>query len=265
MLTGKEFAEKCVNVAKNYTTTYVWGGVGMPITEQTIADKVAQYPLNRSNGYEAKARALIGKHAWMFDCVCLLKSILWGWRGDWSQYFGGAKYASNGVPDISADDMIRRCRDVSTSFSNISIGEALWLPGHIGVYIGDGLAVECTPAFAGGVQITAVGNIGYKPGYPFRTWVRHGKLPYVNYAADKADFDGTKNGRIIVNGTEKSVDLVLRNGTNYVDVRDIFTALGLSVDTVTENGATYVKIRDFANAFGYQIGNQGNIAVLTTK
>lgn len=265
MLTGIEFAERCISVAKNYTTTYVWGGLGMPITKQTIADKVTQYPLNRSNGYEAKARALIGKHAWMFDCVCLLKAILWGWHGDWSQYFGGAKYASNGVPDISADEMIRRCRDVSTNFNNISIGEALWLPGHIGVYVGDGLAVECTPAFAGGVQITAVGNIGRKPGYPFRAWAKHGKLPYVDYSAINEHSASAKNGKIIVNGVEKDVNLLLKKGTNYIDIRDLFISLGLSIDTINENGTTYVKVRDFANAFGFRIDNQGSIAVLMTK
>lgn len=57
------------------------------------------------------------------------------------------------------------------------------MPGHCAVYIGDGLAAEATPKWKGGVQITAVGNIGAKPGYNTRTWERHGKLPYVSYKA----------------------------------------------------------------------------------
>ena len=80
-----------------------------------------------------------------FDCSGLIKGILWGWDGLPTATYGGAKYTSNGVPDISADQMITKCSGVTTDFSNIEIGEAVWMPGHIGIYIGDGLAVECTP------------------------------------------------------------------------------------------------------------------------
>ena len=75
------------------------------------------------------------------------KAILWGWNGNKNAYYGGAKYASNGVPDVSADGMITKCYDVSTtSWDKMAIGEGLWMPGHWGVYIGNGLAVECTTA-----------------------------------------------------------------------------------------------------------------------
>lgn len=96
-------------------------------------------------------------------------------------------YASNGVPDISANQMISKCSQVSSDFSNIQVGELLWCEGHVGIYIGGGLGVECTPRWKGGVQITAVGNIGAKPGYNTRTWERHGKLPYVSYKATTAN------------------------------------------------------------------------------
>ena len=116
-----------------------------------------------------------------FDCVCLIKGILWGWNGDISKTYGGAVYKANGVPDINANSMIRQCTNVSTDFKNISVGEAVWLDGHIGVYIGNGLAVECTPKWDNKVQITAVGNLGKKSGYNVRTWVKHGKLPWIDY------------------------------------------------------------------------------------
>ena len=116
-----------------------------------------------------------------FDCVNLIKSILWGWSGDTSKTYGGAKYLSNGVPDTNADGMIQLCSNVSTDFSKIEVGEAVWCKGHIGVYIGDGLAVECTPAWKNKVQITAVRNISTKLGYNARTWTKHGKLPFIEY------------------------------------------------------------------------------------
>ena len=64
---------------------------------------------------------------------------------------------------------------------NLDPGEVVWTTGHIGVYIGDGLAVECTPKWKNCVQITAVKNIGTKSGYNARTWKKHGHLPYVEY------------------------------------------------------------------------------------
>lgn len=105
-----------------------------------------------------------------FDCSGLIKGILWGFNTP-----SGVKYASNGVPDINADTMIKVCKDVSTDFSSVEIGEAVWIPGHIGVYIGDGKVIECTPQWKNGVQITSK-----------RKWQKHGKLPYITYS-DKGD------------------------------------------------------------------------------
>ena len=110
------------------------------------------------------------------------KGVLWGWTGDKSKAYGGAKYAVNGVPDIGADTMITKCKDASYSgWDKVDPGEVVWTDGHIGVYIGNGLAVECTPRWKNCVQITAVGNIGSKAGYNTRNWKKHGHLPYVTY------------------------------------------------------------------------------------
>ena len=84
--------------------------------------------------------------------------------------------ASNNVPDIGADSMIKKCPDASTTgWDSMEVGEVVWTTGHIGIYIGDGLAVECTPKWKNCVQITAVANIGSKSGYNARTWKKHGR------------------------------------------------------------------------------------------
>ena len=113
-----------------------------------------------------------------------IKGILWGWRGDKSAVYGGAKYCSNGVPDIGTEEIIKVCSGVSEDFSKVDVGELLWMTGHVGVYIGEGLAVEASPKWKNGVQITSVLNMGSKKGYNGRTWVKHGKLPYVEYAPE---------------------------------------------------------------------------------
>ena len=133
-------------------------------------------------------RKQIGKSYFGFDCVNLTKGILWGWNGNQNAAYGGAKYAANGVPDVSADGMIAKCRDVSASgWDKLIPGEGLWIPGHWGLYIGDGLAVECTPIWGNGVQITGVGNIGIKSGYNSRVWKKHGKLPWIDYDTETVD------------------------------------------------------------------------------
>lgn len=181
-MTAKELVEKAIDIAKNYNTVYMWGVFGAPVTESVIAGKTAQYPSWYTAAKQTAFRKLIGKGYFGFDCVCLIKAILWGWTGDSSKSYGGASYASNGVPDIGADAMIGKCSNVSTTgWDSMEIGEALWCTGHIGLYIGDGLAVECTPAWQNKVQITAVKNIGTKDGYNARKWTKHGKLPYVTY------------------------------------------------------------------------------------
>lgn len=182
--TGKELAAACVDVATNHKTLYVLGAFGWPLNATMKKRAKDEYEYNRRPNRAAKIDAA-SADTFGSDCVCFIKSLLWGWNGDASAKYGGAVYQSNGVPDIDEAAMIDACSGVSTDFSTIQVGEAVWMPGHIGIYIGDGLAVECTPVWKDGVQITAVHNIGQKSGYNGRSWTKHGKLPYVTYDAAK--------------------------------------------------------------------------------
>jgi len=179
---ASEFASKARSIAKDYKTLYVMGCFGAPMTD---ANK-ERYCQNCSYNRKPERTAMIkdaSPDTFGFDCVCLIKGILWGWNGDASRTYGGAAYASNGVPDIGADTMIKKCSNVSSSgWDKMLPGEVVWMEGHIGIYIGDGLAVECTPKWSNKVQITAVGNIGDKKGYDTRTWNKHGQLPWVTYS-----------------------------------------------------------------------------------
>jgi hypothetical protein len=182
-MNNKELAKKLKQVANNYKTLYVMGCFGAPMTESNKERYIKHHPYNQQPERTKMIRSA-SNDTFGFDCVCLIKGILWGWNGDVNKSYGGATYASNGVPDIDADAMIARCSDLSTDFSDIEVGEAVWLKGHIGVYIGDGLAVECTPSWDNKVQITAVQNIGKKSGYNARKWTKHGKLPYIEYVKE---------------------------------------------------------------------------------
>ena len=178
--TGKELADACEELALNYNTLYVMGCFGAPLTSSAKDRYIRAQNYNQKPTRTEKIRAA-SANTYGFDCVGMIKALLWGWNGDAHAVYGGAAYAANGVPDIDANAMLRKCAGISRDFRNIPIGAALGMKNHIGIYIGDGLAVECTPAWKDGCQITAVGNMGKKAGYYTRSWERWGMLPYVDY------------------------------------------------------------------------------------
>ena len=183
IMKASDFVAKLKDIATNYKTLYVMGCFGAPMTTANKKRYIDHHPYNKQPA-RVKLINAASADTFGFDCVCLIKGVLWGWSGDKSKIYGGAKYATKGVSDVDANTMINLCSEVSTDFSKIEIGEAVWTNGHIGVYIGNGLAVECTPAWKNRVQITAC-NCS-KQGYNTRQWKKHGKLPYIDYTAASA-------------------------------------------------------------------------------
>ena len=183
-MNSADIIAKALSIARDYKTSYIWGGLGSPITDASLTRAANAYAKNTEKGWITAARRYAGDpKAFYFDCVGLIKAILWGWSGDSARTYGGATYPTmsqvlaGACPDISADGMISICSGVSTDFSGIAPGAAVWTTGHIGIYVGGGLAVECTPAWKNGVQITAVANIGSKSGYNARKWKKWGENP----------------------------------------------------------------------------------------
>ena len=191
-----ELVAKLKDIALNYKTVYANGMFGQPITESIIAQKTRQLPKWYTAERQTNLRALIGKGYFGFDCICFVKSLFfWDWTGDASNVNGGAKYDGN--TDYTEKQLLNKCSDVSDDFSKIEIGEYLYMSGHCGIYIGNGEAIECTPKWENGVQITAVHNIGKIDGMNGRIWEKHGKLPTIEYVVcpedkEKDDAEQTK-------------------------------------------------------------------------
>lgn len=240
MMTNKEFVAKLKEIATKYKTLYVMGCFGAPLTGANVARYCNNDSYNKLTARTNMIKAAANQNppVYGFDCVCLIKGVLWGWSGDAAKTYGGATYKSSNVPDIGADTMIKKCVGLSTNFGNIEIGEAVWMPGHIGIYIGDGLVVECSPAFENKVQITSVGP---KAGYNARTWTKHGKLPYIQYIA-KAPKPAKKTvaeiaKEVIVgkwgNGDERKKKLTAA-GYNYKEVQNKVNELMTQKKSTTE-------------------------------
>ena len=206
-LKASKFVSILKSIAEERKTVYAWGMFGSTITKERVQGKAKQYPYwYTQSKVQSVFAPLYGKNppTWGFDCVGLVKGVLWGWNGDELKSYGGAVHASNGVPDISADAMIGMCKEVSSSMSDIAVGEFLWMKGHCGVYIGNGQVVESSPKWKNGVQITSLSA---------RNWLKHGKLPYVEYVA----LEATKEVKDTV-----TIELsVLRKGSKGDEVKTL--------------------------------------------
>lgn len=221
--TAKELAQAAENIAKNYKTLYVMGCFGAPMT----ASNKVRYCNNHNYNKQTSRQQLIKAattDTFGFDCVCLIKGLLWGWNGNKKDVYGGADYAVNGVPDIDCNAMFRACSEQSTDFSSIAIGEAVWMDGHIGIYIGNGLAVECSPKWKNGVQITACNRD--VSGYNRRNWTKHGKLPYVTYEEKQAATEAQGGNKVQI-----ELDVLKRGakGAQVKTLQRLLNANGCSV------------------------------------
>jgi len=178
---AEEFIKRLKSAVEK-KTLYVMGCFGAPMTPANKARWISAYSYNTQAARRAKIEAAT-TDTFGFDCVCFVKGILWGWTGDIKATYGGAKYCSNGVPDIGTEEMIQVCKERSRDFTKLTAGELLWLPGHVGVVVDPerGIAVEASPKWKDGCQYSAINRD--LPGYNRRDWAEHGKLPWVEYKA----------------------------------------------------------------------------------
>ena len=144
---------------------YVWGTFGQVLTRDTLAAKAAQYPDN-VGVYEEYIRShYLGRRT--ADCVGFIKGYCW-----YDPETDSVNYATNGMPDIGADQMYRAAAEKGPISTMPEIpGLAVWHQGHIGIYIGNGYAIEAMGTRYG-VAKTRVAA---------RSWTHWLKIPYINY------------------------------------------------------------------------------------
>ena len=172
------FIEK-LKLAAEKPSAYLWGTFGMQLTDRLIDQKANQYPARYSSERQAQLRHRAESLCWAWDCAGLIKGILWGWTGEETASYGGGIYQSNGVPDTNVSGLEECCTDLSEDFSALRPGELLFLPGHVGVYAGDGKVIEATlwKEYDGVVQTDLSA----------RGWTHHGKLSFIEYTAEPTE------------------------------------------------------------------------------
>ena len=210
VFTASQFAEKLLNIVSNYPTHY----------RGTNGSSAPQYNIGAWDGTN-----------FCFDCSGVIKSVLWGWNGNKNASYGGAVYASNGVPDINDDASWGFGQYAThTDVLNAPKGALLWKQGHVGTSIGGGYAVECTPAFNGGVQKTAINGRG---------WSKWGYLPWIDYDAEEEP----ESHPVLEYGATGSSVIELQTRLNY------HGNYGLALDG-SFGPATKTAVLDFQSTHG---------------
>lgn len=144
---------------------YVWGTYGQTLTRDLLDYKLQQYPEGVGN-HETFIRShwLGGRTT---DCVGLIKG--YGWLDQDSL---SIRYGTNGMPDVGANTMYRNAK-VKGPIHTIpeTPGLAVWMDGHIGVYIGGGEVIEAMGTRQGVVKTKLAG----------RGWTHWLEVPYISY------------------------------------------------------------------------------------
>lgn len=157
---------------------YVWGTYGHVLTRSYYEAKLEQYPEGVGNYADFIKANWLGKRT--ADCVGLIKGYCW--FDPEAQSIG---YAVNGMPDIATEQMIEWC-DEKGSMDNMPEipGLLLWKDGHVGVYIGDGYAIEAMGTRYGVVKTKVAG----------RGWQKWGKIPCIKYIEETEEPAPTEAG-----------------------------------------------------------------------
>ena len=177
-MSSEELCKRLANIVQNYKTLYVNGGIGYRLNDSGKA-RALQNKYNASltrRGYIKKADS----HTWAFDCNNLILSVVRGWCGDETKSYGGADWSNPQWLDTEA--LLNSGKDISTNFNTIIAGELVWLKGHVGIYVGNGRVIECTPKWLNCVQYSNLGNVPQYKNGNYRVWSKHCKLPFITYS-----------------------------------------------------------------------------------
>lgn len=148
---------------------YVWGTFGGVLTEDAFASKLAQYPEALTTQADFIRSTWVGRRT--TDCVGLIKS--YGWL---DAETATILYNTNGMPDISANEMYHRAAESGDIGTIPEIpGIAVWHDGHIGVYVGGGYVIEAMGTRYGVVRTELEG----------RGWTHWLKIPYIEYDSEE--------------------------------------------------------------------------------
>lgn len=144
---------------------YVYGTYGEVLNESILTTKISQFPEQVGANEEFIRQHWLGGRT--ADCIGLIKGYAW-FKCDTGQI----EYCSNGVRDTGSDPMLDMATEKGTIDTMPDIpGIAVWMDGHIGIYVGDGQTIHAANTELG-VIMTPLAQSG---------WTHWLKIPYITY------------------------------------------------------------------------------------
>ena len=198
---------------------YWYGAVVYKCTESLRARKAKQYPAHYGSSRTARYRDDIAKKKVCADCVGLIKGYQWTNGGQGviesigTDKTFSSKYGGHGCPDKSANGMFSYARSKGCAWGTMDTlpevpGIALRFDGHVGVYVGNGYAVE-ERGFNYGCVRTRVRD---------RKWTHWYQLPFVDYG--DAVFTGGSGVKADTPASEYTLGTrTLKKGSKGTDVK----------------------------------------------
>lgn len=144
---------------------YVYGTYGEVLNESILTTKISQFPEQVGENEEFIRQHWLGGRT--ADCIGLIKGYAW-----FNCDTGQIEYRSNGVRDTGSDPMLDMATEKGTIDTMPDIpGIAVWMDGHIGIYVGDGQTIHAANTELG-VIMTPLAQSG---------WTHWLKIPYISY------------------------------------------------------------------------------------
>ena len=179
--TNEHFAAFC---EKMLGQPYWFGCCLYKCTESLRSRKAEQYPSHYGTSRTTRYKQDIAAKKVCADCIGGIKGYAWTGGGIGVLESIGtdkpipSKYGSNGCPDKGANSMFTYAKQKGMDWGTIStlpeiVGLALHKDGHVGIYVGDGYAVEWR-GYADGCIKTKVAGRG---------WTHWYRLTFIQYGA----------------------------------------------------------------------------------
>ena len=144
---------------------YIYGTYGNVLTENLLQDRAAVFGSEVTDYMDFIRQNWLGKRT--ADCVGLIKG--YGWYDAES---GEIKVGSNGMMDVGANAMFSNATMKGTIDTIPEVpGLAVWVDGHIGIYIGNGEVIEAMNTLRGVTRTQLAG----------REWTHWLQIPYISY------------------------------------------------------------------------------------
>lgn len=160
----------------NAGTGYVYGTFGQSCTAALLDQKARQYPADDLAGGAMRnaGNRWVGRR--VVDCIGLIKYYLM------ADKFGDNPTYLQQYDCLNADDLLRVAKESGPISTLPEIpGLLLHMPGHVGIYVGDGYAIEAAGTEIGVIKTRVQG----------RGWDHWYKCIWINYVQPEAKSDTT--------------------------------------------------------------------------